>query len=98
MNIETILLISNVVMFLSLVALLGVHIWTLKSQDKREEKYIQALLSKDVKEYTKARTSVQTPQVEAELPKESPYIAETDLSDDEFHKRLSDMSSQFDIS
>jgi len=84
MSVEIILLLTNVAMFLALLATLSVHMWTLKQQNMREDKYIQAILAKDIREYSKAREvkSAITPVVNETV---SPaYIPESDLTDKEF--------------
>lgn len=98
MTVESILLASNGIMLLAVIALIMLHVWTLRSQDKREEKYIQALLAKDLREYSKARVEVSNTKPIEDKPQDNPFIAEADQTDEEFFKRVSDISTQFDIS
>ena len=95
MSVEVMLIASNIVMFLALVAITSVHVWTLKNQDKREDKYIQAVLSKNIQEYNRARTVV--PQSEPTVPTEPPYFSETELSDKDWYKKIEDINAQSDI-
>lgn len=92
MSVETVLFISNIVTFLVLLVVIGVHVWTLRSNSLKEEKYIQALIAKDSREYNKAIKTPSKDNTEVVIPQESPYIAESELSDDEFFDNIEKMN------
>lgn len=99
MSIEVVLLVTNTVTFLALLATLGVHVWTLKNQNTREEKYIQAVLSKDIQEYSYSRAKVNNET--SKLPvvnKEPDYVPESELTDDEFFGKIEAINENFNRS
>lgn len=90
MSIETALLISNAITLLAFLSTLGALVWNLNNQDKKERKYINAVLAKDLNDYSKAEVkqqSVNNPE-RFEIEGKPEFVLESELTDDEFFKAI----------
>lgn len=89
MTVESALLLSNLITLFAFISVLIAFIWNLGTQDKKEMKYINAVLAKDIKEYSKAVVEQTTIDPEAVEKNNQPeFIPETDLSDEAWFKTI----------
>lgn len=82
----------NIVTFLVLFTVIGLHVWVVKSNGLKEEKYIQALIAKDSREYNKAIGVKKPTETEQAVPPESPFIPESELTDEQFFDNIEKMN------
>jgi uncharacterized Zn finger protein len=97
-NVEVALLSSLIVVTLCLFGVLGALVWVLSSQNQRELKYIQWGMSKNIQEFNKAQVTTAEVQGTVKPPEQSPYFSESELSDEDWYKKIKDMSSQSVVS
>lgn len=63
------------------------HVWYVRIQDAKEKSYINALLSKNVHEFTKAEVDQKT-VIEEKEEKEPDFYPEQELTDEEWFQKL----------
>lgn len=90
MSVESALLISNAITLLAFLSTLGALIWSINTQDKKERKYINAVLAKDLNDYSKAevKQSVIDNPERFEIEGKPEFILESELSDEDFFKSI----------
>jgi flagellar basal body-associated protein FliL len=87
MSTEIVLIVTITLLLITLLGVIFMHVSYVKLQDKKEKTYINALISKNVHEFTKAEID-QTLDVEVREEKLPNFVSEQELSDDEWFKIL----------
>lgn len=101
MSVTTALLIALGIVTLSLLVIIGVLVWVLRSQNTRELKYIHWAMSRSIGEFNKAQATQATivaGKPETINPQEPKYTLETEMGDDEWFDKIRDINSQSGVS
>lgn len=90
MSIESFLIITNILSFITSLSVIYLHSWSLNRFSRNERTLIQAILSKNIQEFDKSQ--VTTSGIEkgsaSEDDKKPEFISETELSDEDWFKNL----------
>lgn len=92
MTVEGSLVLLNAGLVLIIFGLIFMHISSIKMYDAKEERYIQALLSRDIGQYTASRERVLHPDDPVQVAKNplEDYYPESEMSDEDFFKNIQD--------